>query len=313
MKQKRSTKLFALAGVGVLVLLFVTVAVWYLRRQNIAVLQPRGVVGQQERQLMNYALLLSLVVVVPVFTLLATIAWKYRASNPKAHYAPDWDNSRTLESIWWLVPTLLITILSVITWRSSHSLDPYKPLDSKVKPVTVQVVALDWKWLFIYPAQHVATVNYLELPVGTPVNFAITSDAPMNSFWIPQLGGQMYAMSGMSTELHLEADQIGTYKGLSANISGAGFAGMTFGAHAVSVPEFASWLAQAQKSPAQLSTKTYTTLARASQNNRPTTYGTVAPDLYDTIIMKYMMPATTNAQSSASTMSGMNMQTMDMQ
>ncbi len=265
-----------------------TAAVLYMHHAHIAVLQPRGVVAHQERQLIFTAGLLSLVVVVPVFGLLAYVAWRYRASNVNARYSPDWDANNLLESMWWLIPSLLILILSVITWRSSHELDPYRSLASKVSPLTVQVVALDWKWLFIYPAQHVATVNYLELPVGTPINFELTSDAPMNSFWIPQLGGQMYAMPGMSTQLHLEADRPGMYSGSSANISGVGFAGMTFSVHAVTPTDFSAWVTGARHA-APLDMQKYQALAMPSKANGPATYGTPAPNLYTNVVMKYMM------------------------
>ncbi len=168
---------------------------------NFALLDPKGVVAQKERDLMVVAGLMTLVVVVPVFLLTFGIAWRYRATNTKAKYTPNWDHNIVLETIWWTVPTLLILILGGIIWKSSHELDPFKPLASTNEPMIIQVVALDWKWLFIYPDQQIATVNYVEFPENTPVQFHITADAPMNSFWIPQLGGQIYAMAGMSTQL----------------------------------------------------------------------------------------------------------------
>ena len=182
---------------------------------------------------MIFAALLSLVVVIPVFAMTIYIVWRYRESNQKAKYSPDWDHNSKVETIWWLIPTLLIVVLSVVTWNSSHSLDPFKPIKSSVKPLRVQVIALQWKWLFIYPEQGVASTNILELPVDRPINFEVTADAPMNSFWIPQLGGQIYAMAGMSTQLHLMASEAGTYAGASANLSGKGFAKMKFDTKAV--------------------------------------------------------------------------------
>jgi cytochrome o ubiquinol oxidase subunit 2 len=227
---------------GVLVVLglaAVAVAVIYLGSVNIPVLQPRGIVGQKERDLMYISLLLSLIVVVPVFVMLFIFSWKYREGNLKPKkYQPDWDGSRLYESVWWSIPFALIAVLAVITWSSSHDLDPFKPLSAQAPPLEVQVVALDWKWLFIYPKQSIATVNFVEFPVNTPVDFKITSDAPMNSFWIPQLGSQIYAMPGMSTQLHLMAGKAGSYNGKSANISGKGFAGMTFTAKAASNDDF---------------------------------------------------------------------------
>jgi cytochrome o ubiquinol oxidase subunit 2 len=218
------------------------------------------------------------------------IAWRYRAGNERARYTPDWDGNRGLELTWWGIPLAIISVLAVITWQSSHQLDPSRPLASSQSPLTVQVVALDWKWLFIYPDQHLATVNYVRLPVGRPINFQITADAPMNSFWIPQLGGQMYAMAGMSTQLHLMASQAGNYAGSSANISGRGFAGMRFTAQAVAPADFDTWVAASQHGAGHLTTSAYRNLARPSQDNPVATYAAVQPGLYDAIIMDYMMP-----------------------
>ncbi len=260
------------------------------------VLEPRGTIGQKEQHLMLFALTLSLIVVIPVFILLFAFAWRYRAGNAKAKYSPELDGSRIAETIWWLIPSALILILSVVTWRSSHQLDPYQPLASSTKPLTIQVVSLDWKWLFIYPEQHVASVNYVALPVDTPVTFELTSDSVMNSFWIPQLGGQMYTMPGMITQLHLQASSAGDYNGSSANISGKGFAGMTFMARATSKDSFKMWVKSAQQAPNKLTGATYASLAQPSQNNLPAYYSAVDPALYDTIIMKYMMPMAASAE-----------------
>jgi cytochrome o ubiquinol oxidase subunit 2 len=266
-------------------------AVFFLSGNNVAVLHPQGIIAQKQLNLMVIATLLMLIVVIPVFVLTFGIAWKYRASNTKAKYSPDWDHNRTAEAIWWLIPTAIIGILAIITWQSSHDLDPYKALDSAKKPVTVQVVALQWKWLFIYPEQGIASVNMLEFPEDTPVNFEITGDAPMNSFWIPQLGGQVYAMAGMTTKLHLMADHVGSYDGSSANLSGQGFAGMKFTAKAVTRADFDAWTTSMRRSPAALTTAEYNNLAKPSENNAVKSYVATEPDLYDRIIMKYMMPS----------------------
>ncbi len=274
----------------VLVLGGIVAIAWYLHISHVPILQPKGVVGHKERQLIFFALGLSLIVVIPVFILLFTFAWKYRASNKKATYHPDYDHNRLLETVWWLIPTVLILILSVVTWKSSHALDPYKPLASDKKPMTIQVVALDWKWLFIYPDQHIATVNFVQFPKDTPVTFELTSDSVMNSFWVPALGGQMYAMPGMTTKLHLEANQIGDFNGASANISGQGFAGMRFVARASSDKDFASWVQTIKTKPAHLDQSTYPLLAQKSRDVPPAYYSAVDKALYDTITMKYMMP-----------------------
>ncbi len=282
----RKYKLFILAllviGAGLLTLIV-------MHRNNFAVLNPEGTIAAQQRNLLVFAAGLSLVVVIPVFILVFHIAWKYRANNTKATYMPDWSGSRKLEFVWWGIPLVLITILAVITWQSSHALDPYKPLASTKKPITIQVVALDWKWLFLYPEQRIATVNYIAFPEKTPVNLKITSDAPMNSLWIPKLGGQVYAMAGMQTQLHLMADKEGVYNGSSANISGEGFAGMTFKARSSSASNFTEWVHDVQQSSKTLTDAEYTRLAKPSKNNPESFYASYESGLYDTIMMKYMM------------------------
>jgi cytochrome o ubiquinol oxidase subunit 2 len=197
---------------------------------------------------------------------------------------------------------VIITILSVVTWISSHELDPYRAIDAKHPAITVQVVALDWKWLFIYPQQRVASVNMFEMPLNTPVSFEITSDTVMNSFWVPNLGGQIYAMPGMSTQLHLIANRTGNFPGSSANISGQGFAGMTFTAKAVTQANFNSWMKTLQKSPKHLTQTAYNQLAMPSENSPVSYYSSAQNDLYDMMVMKYMTP---NTQLNGMTMGGM--------
>jgi len=266
---------------------------WYLRRHMVAVLQPAGQIGHKERNLIAFCTALSILVIVPVFTLLGIFAWKYRESNVQAKYSPELEGSNLAETIWWLIPTALIAIIAVITWRSSYAMDPFKHLDSSKQTLHVQVVALDWKWLFIYPDQKVASVNEAAVPVGTPVDFELTSDTVMTSFWAPQLGGQMYAMPGMNTHLNLEAGKAGNYRGVAANISGKGFAGMDFTVKAVSKTDFTKWTQTAKHAIDKLTPASYTQLAHPSQNVRPSYYSAVDPALYDTIVMKYMMPSGT--------------------
>jgi len=273
-----------------LTLIIAVIVVLFFHNHSLAVLSPKGPIAQKERTLMIIAAILMLVVIIPVFTLTFGIVYKYRASNKKATYSPDWDHSRIVETIWWTIPVILIITLGVITWQSTHALDPYKPLVSKNKPMTIQVVALQWKWLFIYPEQNIASVNYVQFPSQTPINFVITADAPMNSFWIPQLGGQIYAMPGMSTQLHLMADNNGSYYGSSANISGVGFAGMNFTAKSTSQDDFNNWVRNVKQSPNKLSFSQYNTLAQPSTNNPPVYYSSKEAYLYNTIVMKYMMP-----------------------
>jgi cytochrome o ubiquinol oxidase subunit 2 len=238
-----------------------------------------------------------------------SFAWRYREGNKKAKYSPNLTGNRPAEALWWFIPSVLIVILSIVTWRATHELDPYKPLASNVPAINVQVVALDWKWLFIYPQQHIASVNLLEFPVGTPLNFEITSDAPMNSFWIPQLGGQIYAMPGMSTQLHLMASSKGDFAGSSANISGAGFAGMDFTARATSQGSFNDWVQTVQDSPQSLSQQMYDQLARASENNPVAYYSAPANNLYNSVVDKYLEPSSelNNGDQSTTNMQAMGM------
>lgn len=282
-------------GLGLLasLIIVVLVGILYVSFDNRSVvLHPKGEIAQQQFNLIMFTTLLSSLVVVPVFALTFYIVWKYREGTPKAkaNYRPDWDGHRGLEAAWWLIPFALITILAVITWRTSHTLDPYKPLAGSAKPITIQVIALQWKWLFLYPEQNIASVNHVQLPVGRPVNFEITADAPMNSFWIPQLAGQVYAMSGMETKLHVRADKIGTYHGSSANISGEGFADMTFIARASSQADFDTWVATAKRSHNKLSIEAYNALAEPSKKTPVITYASTDKHLYDTVMMKYMGP-----------------------
>lgn len=288
-------------GLGVVVAAaLVAVTGWYLSRHTIAVLQPAGKIGTDERNLMILCLSISGGIVIPVFGLLGYFAWKYREGNHRAKYSPELEGSRLAETIWWIVPTVLLVIIATITWQSTYALDPFKPLASNKPTMHIQVVALDWKWLFIYPSQHVASVNVAYVPVGTPVDFEITSDTVMTSFWVPQLGGQMYAMPGMSTQLNLVADKTGRYDGRAANISGSGFADQTFVVAAVQPQLFSKSVAAMRASSDTLNAANYASLARPGIMSSPKYYGGVPSGLYDTIMMKYMMPVGgTSVQSGA--------------
>ena len=252
-----------------------------------SLLDPKGQVGLDERNLIITATLLMLLVVVPVIIMTFAFAWKYRASNTKATYAPKWSHSTKIEIAVWLVPILIIIALGYVTYKSTHALDPYRPLDSEVKPINIEVVALDWKWLFIYPDLGIATVNKIVFPEHTPVNFKITSDTVMNSFFIPGLGGQIYAMAGMQTKLHLIANQKAEMDGISANYSGAGFTGMKFKAISTSQEEFDAWVAEVKAAPKQLDQAEYEALAKPSQNNPVALYSTYTPDLFQKVVDKY--------------------------
>lgn len=274
--------------------LFLVVAlaflVEFISNHNIPVLNPKGMIGQQQKELIIVCFLLMCLVVVPVFIMMPLFAIKYREGNKKAKYTPDWGHSTLAEIIWWGVPFVIIVVLGVITWTSTHALNPYKDIVNGKKPISIQVVALDWKWLFIYPEQGIATVNYIQFPENTPINFSISADAPMNSFWIPQLGGQIYSMPGMTTKLSLIASEKGEYRGLSSNISGTGFAGMTFKAVASSDDEFESWVANVKSSPRSLDDTEYKELVKQSSYVKPIYYSSVQDGLFNKIVMKYMSP-----------------------
>ena len=254
---------------------------------NMTLLNPPGQVGQEQRNLIITATLLMLLVVIPVIVMTFLFAWKYRASNTNATYTPKWNHSTKIEIAVWTVPILIIIALGYITYKSTHQLDPYRPLDSDVKPVTIEVVALDWKWLFIYPEQGIATVNKIVFPAHTPITFKVTSDAVMNSFFIPGLGGQIYAMAGMQTKLHLIADRNAEMEGISANYSGAGFTGMKFKATATTQEEFDAWVSEVKKAPKQLEQAEYAALSKPSQNNPVELYSSVTPNLFQIIVDKY--------------------------
>ncbi|KOY03772.1 ubiquinol oxidase subunit II [Pseudomonas nunensis] len=254
---------------------------------NMTLLDPKGQVGLDERNLIITATLLMLLVVVPVIVMTFLFAWKYRATNPDAVYAPKWSHSTKIEIAVWAVPVLIIIALGYVTYISTHALDPYKPLESDVKPITVEVVSMDWKWLFIYPEQGIATVNKLVFPANTPINFKITSDTVMNSFFIPGLGGQIYAMAGMETKLHLIANQNAEFDGISANYSGAGFTGMKFKAIATSRADFDAWVSDVKKAPKQLEKAEYEALSKPSQNNPVELYSSFTPNLFQIIVDKY--------------------------
>lgn len=255
-----------------------------------ALLDPKGQIGLEQRSLILTAFGLMLIVVIPVLVMTVMFARKYRASNTNAKYTPDWSHSGKLEFIVWAVPIIIITILAVITWKTTHDLDPYKPLKSDVKPVRVDVVSLDWKWLFIYPDLGIATVNELAFPVNTPVNFRITSNSVMNSFFIPQLGSQIYSMPGMQTQLHLIANEPGEYKGISSNYSGSGFSGMKF--TAIATPDnaaFEQWVAKVKQSPNTLnSMEQFETLAKPSEFHPVEYFSSAKPDLMIDVIHKFM-------------------------
>jgi len=277
--------------VSVLIILAViALTILYISTHNIAVFNPKGMIAIKERELIITAFLLMLIVVIPVILMSFAFAWRYRKSNDKATYRPDWGHNNLAEIIWWGVPLCIIIVLAIITYRTTHELNPFKPIVATKKAMPIQVVALQWKWLFIYPDQGIATVNYIRIPKDTPINFEITADAPMNSFWVPQLGGQIYAMPAMRTKLHLIANEYGTFRGQSANLSGKGFAGMVFDVESTSDEEFDSWVDSVKSDSPVFGIEQYKYLAEPSEYNPRTYYVLTQPDLFDRIVMKYSSP-----------------------
>ena len=278
-------------------------AVFALSGCHLAMFEPKGAIATEQARLIIIATILMLVIVVPVIVMTVFIAWRYRASNKKAVYEPNWAHSVKLEILWWTIPCVIILILATIAWVTSHTLDPYRSLDSDKKPLTIQAVALDWKWVFIYPEQGIATINYIEIPENTPISFEIASQGPMNALWIPQLGGQIYAMAGMRTRLHLIADTRGIYDGSSANYSGPGFAEMTFKVKAESAEDFARWVTTVKRSPNAMSSEVFDALLAPSINLPVQYFSSVAPNLFNHEIMKFMMPMGSSMDMSLSDMS----------
>lgn len=257
---------------------------------NIAFLFPKGIIALRERNLLFFIQILMLLVVIPVYILTFVFSWKYHADNKKAKYDPKLQDSLLAEYIWWSFPFIITLIIGALTWVETYELDPYKPIESDKKPIKIQVVALQWKWLFLYPEEKIATVNFLQVPEKTPIQFELTSDAPMNSFWIPQLAGQIYAMPNMKTKLNIIADTVGEYRGSSANISGEGFSGMHFITKVTSEEDYNQWVQTSKQEKNALSFEEYQNLAHPSKDNPVATYQLKTENLFDQIFLKYAPP-----------------------
>jgi cytochrome o ubiquinol oxidase subunit II len=258
------------------------------------VLQPKGPIGAANAKILLNAVGIMLAIVVPTIVALVVIGWWFRASNTRARYQPSFVYSGRLEIIVWSIPLLVIMFLSGLTWLGSHQLDPFVPIASNAKdpPLEVQVISLDWKWLFIYPQQRVASVNELVIPAGTPVHFFLTSASVMNQFFVPQLGSMIATMNGMQTQLHLQADHPGNYYGLSAQFSGDGFSGMHFTVRAVTPDDFQHWVGATQQSGGPvLDRNSYFDLLRESCNVAPFAYSSADPNLFAAVLKNSLPPA----------------------
>lgn len=282
MQELRLPKLIAAIG-----------AVLFLSACKAEVLAPTGDVAAQQRDLLVISTLLMLIIIIPVMAMTCWFAWHYRASNKEAVYKPNWSHSTKLELIIWAIPLLIIVCLGALTWVQTHLLDPYrplarvsaeKPLDPQQEPLEIQVVALDWKWLFIYPQYGVAALNEMPVPVDRPIRFSLTSSSVMNAFYIPHMAGMIYAMPGMQTTLHGVFNQEGTFQGLASHYSGAGFSGMRFKAKASDSTEFDAWVAEVRAGADKLDRARYLELERPTENVEPMTFASVDPLLFPRVV-----------------------------
>lgn len=272
---------------------FILLSAILLAGCNMVVMSPSGDIASQQGRLIVISTLLMLLIIIPVIALIVLFSWRYRKSNSSARYEPDWDHSTQLELVIWGAPLLIIIALGLLTWISTHTLDPYRklsrldaqrPLPENIKPLTVEVVALDWKWLFIYPEQGIATVNELVAPVDVPIHFKITASSVMNSFYIPALAGQIYAMPGMQTMLHAVINKPGEFDGFSANYSGAGFSDMHFKFHGLNQAGFDDWVKQVKSSGDALKRPDYLILEKPSIKDPVRRFGSIDDSLYHAIL-----------------------------
>ncbi|WP_428492273.1 ubiquinol oxidase subunit II [Rhodopila sp.] len=268
----------------------VVLAPLFLGACQAAVLDPQGPVGMADRTIMIDSLAIMLAIVLPTLAATFGVAWWFRASNTRSTYLPEFEYSGRIELIVWGIPLLVIMLLGGVAWIGAHELDPAQPLASKSPPLQVQVVSMDWKWLFIYPDQRIASVNQLVVPAGVPVHFVLTSASVMTAFFIPQLGSMIYTMNGMTTNLNLEADKPGTFHGLASHFSGDGFSDMHFDVRSVPAEQFSAWVDATRKTGPTLDSASYTALAKQSTNVAPFTYRAADPGLFQRVATQQLPP-----------------------
>jgi cytochrome o ubiquinol oxidase subunit 2 len=255
------------------------------------ILDPQGPIGAAEKTILIDSLAIMLAIVLPTILAIFAFSFWFRASNTKAFHWPDWEYSGRIELVVWSIPTLTVILLGGVAWLGAHHLDPAKPIEGPGEPLTIQAVSLDWKWLFIYPDQKVATINTLTVPAGVPLQFELTSASVMNAFFIPQFGSLIYTMNGMNNRLNLRADTPGTFQGLSAHFSGDGFSDMHFDVHVVPSEQFSKWAQDASKAEKALDARSYEQIAQPSMKNAPAIYRLADPDLYKSIVTQKLPPS----------------------
>ncbi len=276
--------------ISIAVLLGLAAVYFEICNESTLVMHPKGVIAHEELSLIRTNIGWMLVVIIPTLIWLFVTAWKYQSKHTDEEYEPEGRAGVFTQALLWLIPSSVVAVMSVITWNAAHRLDPYAEISSS-KPLIIQVVAMDWKWLFIYPEHNIASLNFFQFPEQTPVQFKLTGDdAPMNSFWIPQMSGQIYAMTGMVNTLNIMADGPGEYRGRAVEINGDGYADMTFKAKSCSKSEFDAWIKKVQSSNTQLSQETYSALSKHEINDAVVLYSTVEKELFDKIVMKNMAP-----------------------
>ncbi len=255
------------------------------------ILDPQGPIGVADKTILIDSLAIMLAIVVPTIVAVFAFAYWFRVSNAKARYLPHWAYSGRIELVVWSIPTLTIILLGGVAWIGAHQLDPARPVEGAAQPLTIQVVSLDWKWLFIYPGQQVATINTLTVPAGVPLHFELTSSSVMNVFFIPQFGSMIYTMNGMATQLNLRADRPGTYGGLSAHFSGDGFPDMHFDVHVVPSEQFSKWAQEASRDEKSLDEASYGDIAKPSTKGVPAIYRLADPQLFHSIVTQKLPPS----------------------
>lgn len=270
------------------VLLFSIVALMLTGCEKLVILNSKGPIGKEEATLIYVSVAAMMIVIIPVFVMTYLFLKRYRDTNHNGDYQPDFVHSTKVEVVIWTVPVLIICFLSYLVWVKTHQLDPYKPIASENKPLNIQVISLDWNWLFIYPDHNIAMINELVIPEDVPLSFKLTSDTVMTSFFIPQLGSQMYAMAGMQTQLNLMADEPGTYDGHNVEYSGEGYDTMHFKVQAKTIPEFDAWVAQAKQEITPLDLATYKMVSKPNTNYPITLFSPVEPGLFHHVMATFM-------------------------